>query len=139
MTVVVNSRDDFTLVNFWRVSYGGEPARLGGQARQALMAGAQHGPAVGSPGQDHAPRPWPPAPGPGFGGGPARGPLLGFVSAPGPAWDGPARTPHVPRTSTPVMSRVMMASFLGMRRWLNGAAVGLEQGIRLFLAQFPRS
>ena len=69
MTVVVNSRDDFTLANFWRVSYGGEPARLGGQARQALMAGAQDRPAVGSPSQDHARRPWPPAPGPSFAGG----------------------------------------------------------------------
>lgn len=69
MTVVVNSRDDFTLANFWRVSYGGEPARLGGQARQALMAGAQDRPAAGSPSQDHARRPWPPAPGPSFAGG----------------------------------------------------------------------
>jgi histidine ammonia-lyase len=69
MTVVVNSRDDFTLANFRRVSYGGEPARLGGQARQALMAGAQDRPAAGSPSQDHARLPWPPAPGPSFGGG----------------------------------------------------------------------
>jgi histidine ammonia-lyase len=69
MTVVVNSRDDFTLANFRRVSYGGEPARLGGQARQALTEGAQDRPAVCSPSQDPAHRPWPPAPGPSFAGG----------------------------------------------------------------------
>ena len=69
MTVMVNSRDDFTLANFRRVSYGGEPARLGGQARRALMAGALDGPAVGSPSQDHAARAWPLAPGPSLGGG----------------------------------------------------------------------
>jgi histidine ammonia-lyase len=39
MTVVVNTRDDFTLANFRRVSYGGEPARLGGQARRAMTLG----------------------------------------------------------------------------------------------------
>src|SRR5215470_16822861 len=69
MTVVVNSRDDFTLANFRRVSYGGESARLGGQARRALMAGAQDRPAVDAPGRDHAARAWPLAPGPSLGGG----------------------------------------------------------------------
>jgi len=68
MTVVVNSRDDFTLANFRRVSYGGEPARLGGQARRALMAGAQDRPAVDAPSHDHAARAWPLAPGPSLGG-----------------------------------------------------------------------
>ena len=38
MTVVVNTRDDFTLANFRRVSYDGEPVRLGDGARQALAA-----------------------------------------------------------------------------------------------------
>ena len=69
MTVVVNTRDDFTLANFRRVSYGGEPARLGEQARRALMAGAQDRPAVDAPGQDHAARAWPLAPRPSLGGG----------------------------------------------------------------------
>ena len=69
MTVVLNSRDDFTLANFRRVSYDGEPARLGGQARRALMAGAQDRPAVDAPGQDHAARAWPLAPRPSLGGG----------------------------------------------------------------------
>lgn len=68
MTVVVNSRDDFTLANFRRVSYGGEPARLGGQARRALMAGAQDRPAEDAPSQDHAARAWPLAPRLSFGG-----------------------------------------------------------------------
>ena len=40
MTVVVNTRDDFTLANFRRVSYDGEPVRLGDGARQALAAAA---------------------------------------------------------------------------------------------------
>jgi histidine ammonia-lyase len=39
MTVVVNTRDDFTLANFRRVSYDGEPVRLGDHARRALAAG----------------------------------------------------------------------------------------------------
>ena len=38
MTVVVNTRDDFTLANFRRVSYDGEPVRLGDHARRALDA-----------------------------------------------------------------------------------------------------
>jgi histidine ammonia-lyase len=51
MTVVVNTRDDFTLANFRRVSYGGESARLGGQARRALTAGVRQRAAVGPRGQ----------------------------------------------------------------------------------------
>jgi len=69
MTVVVNTRDDFTLANFRRVSYGGEPVRVGAQARRAMTAGARHGPAAGSPGGETARRARWPAPGPGFGGG----------------------------------------------------------------------
>ena len=38
MTVVLDTRDDFTLVNFRRVCYGGEDVRLGEQARRALAA-----------------------------------------------------------------------------------------------------
>ena len=38
MTVVVNTRDDFTLATFRRVSHGGEPVRLGDRARRALAA-----------------------------------------------------------------------------------------------------
>jgi histidine ammonia-lyase len=38
MTVVLDSRDDFTLANFRRVCYGGEAVRLGEQARRALTA-----------------------------------------------------------------------------------------------------
>src|SRR5262249_22317299 len=34
----VNTRDDFTLANFRRVSYDGEPVRLGDHARRALAA-----------------------------------------------------------------------------------------------------
>ena len=69
MTVIVNTRDDFTLANFRRVSYGGEPVRVGAQARRAMTAGAGHGPATGSPGGENArPARWP-APGAGFGGG----------------------------------------------------------------------
>ena len=41
MAVVVNTRDDFTLANFRRVCYGGEPVRLGVQARRAMAAGAR--------------------------------------------------------------------------------------------------
>jgi histidine ammonia-lyase len=66
MTIVVNTRDDFTLVNFSRVSYGGEPVRIGAVARRAMTAGAGHGPTVGSPGQETAR--WA-APGADFGGG----------------------------------------------------------------------
>ena len=38
MTVVLDTRDDFTLANFRRVCYGGEAVRLGEQARRALTA-----------------------------------------------------------------------------------------------------
>jgi histidine ammonia-lyase len=38
MTVVLDTRDDFTLANFRRVCYGGEDVRLGEQARRALAA-----------------------------------------------------------------------------------------------------
>jgi histidine ammonia-lyase len=69
MTVVVNSRDDFTLANFRRVSYGGEPVRLGGQARRALMAGAQDTLAGDAPSQDHAAHAWPLVPSPSLGDG----------------------------------------------------------------------
>jgi histidine ammonia-lyase len=54
MTVVVNSRDDFTLANFSRVSYGGEPVRIGAVARRAMAASAGQGPAAGSPGKETA-------------------------------------------------------------------------------------
>ena len=40
MTVVLDTRDDFTLANFRRVCYGGEAVRLGEQARRALAAAA---------------------------------------------------------------------------------------------------
>ena len=69
MTVVVNTRDDFTLANFRRVSYGGEPARVGAQARRAMTAGAAHGPATGSPGGEAGNLARWPAPGAGFGDG----------------------------------------------------------------------
>jgi histidine ammonia-lyase len=69
MTVVVNTRDDFTLANFRRVSYGGEPVRVGAQARRAMTAGAGQGPATGSPGQETPRRARWPVPGPSFGGG----------------------------------------------------------------------
>ena len=38
MTVVLDTRDDFTLANFRRVCYGGEAVQLGEQARRALTA-----------------------------------------------------------------------------------------------------
>lgn len=38
MTVVLDTRDDFTLVNFRRVCYGGEAVRLGERARHVLAA-----------------------------------------------------------------------------------------------------
>jgi histidine ammonia-lyase len=52
MTVVVNTRDDFTLANFRRVCYGDEPARLGDQARRAMTPGARQEPAAGAPGPE---------------------------------------------------------------------------------------
>jgi len=69
MTVVVNTRDDFTLANFRRVSYGGEPVRVGAQALRAMTAVAGPGPTTGSPGPETARRARWPAPGAGFGGG----------------------------------------------------------------------
>jgi histidine ammonia-lyase len=61
VAVVVNTREDFTLANFRRVCYGGEPVRLGDQGRRAMAAGARrravgagHSAAVGSPGQQAA-------------------------------------------------------------------------------------
>ncbi len=69
MTVVVNTRDDFTLANFLRVSYGGEPVRVGAGARRAMTAGAGHGPAVGSPGRETARQARWTAPGADLGGG----------------------------------------------------------------------
>jgi histidine ammonia-lyase len=69
MTVVVNTREDFTLANFRRASYGGEPVRVGAQARPAMAARAAQGPAAGPPGQEPAHRAWPAAAGAGFGGG----------------------------------------------------------------------
>jgi len=68
MTVVVDTRIDFTLANFRRVSYGGEPVRVGARARRAMTAGAAQGPATGPPGQAPARRAWPTGPGAGFGG-----------------------------------------------------------------------
>jgi histidine ammonia-lyase len=54
MTVVVNTRDDFTLANFRRVCYGGEPARLGDEARRLMTLGARQTPAAGPPGPQTA-------------------------------------------------------------------------------------
>jgi histidine ammonia-lyase len=65
--VVVNGRDDFTLANFRRVSYGGEPVRIGAQARRVMAAGAR--PAVGPPGRETARQAPRAAAGAGFGGG----------------------------------------------------------------------
>jgi histidine ammonia-lyase len=69
MTVVVNTRDDFTLANFLRVSYRGESVRVGAEARRAMTAGAGPGPTAGPPGQETARRARRAAPGAGFGGG----------------------------------------------------------------------
>ena len=69
MTVLVNTRNDFTLANFRRVSYAGEPVRVGAQARRVMTAGAGHGPAAGPPGGEAAGRAPRAAPGAGFGGG----------------------------------------------------------------------
>jgi histidine ammonia-lyase len=54
MTVVVNTRDDFTLANFRRVSYGGESARLGDKALRVMTLGATQTPATGAPEQQAA-------------------------------------------------------------------------------------
>jgi histidine ammonia-lyase len=69
MTVVVNTRDDFTLANFSRVSYGGEPVRIGAGARRAMTAGAGPGPTVGSPGSETVRQARWATPGADFGGG----------------------------------------------------------------------
>jgi histidine ammonia-lyase len=69
MTVTVNTRDDFSLANFQRVSYGEERVRIGAGARRAMTAGAGHGPAVGPPGREAARQARRAAPGAGFGGG----------------------------------------------------------------------
>jgi histidine ammonia-lyase len=69
MTVVVNTRDDFTLANFSRVSYGGEPVRIGAGARRAMTAGAGPGPTVGSPGRETVRQARWATPGADFGGG----------------------------------------------------------------------
>ena len=69
MTVTVNTRDDFSLANFQRVSYGEERVRIGAGARRAMTAGAGPGPAVGPPGREAARQARRAAPGAGFGGG----------------------------------------------------------------------
>jgi len=69
MTVVVNTGDDFTLANFLRVSYGGEPVRIGAVARRSMTAGAGHEPTVDSPGRETIRRARWAAPGADFGGG----------------------------------------------------------------------
>jgi histidine ammonia-lyase len=69
MTVVVNTRDDFTLANFSRVSYGGEPVRIGAGARRAMTASAGPGPTVGSPGRETVRQARWATPGADFGGG----------------------------------------------------------------------
>ena len=69
MTVVVNTRDDFTLANFRRVCYGAEPVRLGAQARRAMTAGAGQRPTAGPRGREAARQARHAAPGAGFGGG----------------------------------------------------------------------
>jgi histidine ammonia-lyase len=69
MTVVVDTRDDFTLANFLRVSRGGEPVQVGARARRAMTAGTGPGPAVGPPGQETARQGRWPAPSASFGGG----------------------------------------------------------------------
>ena len=69
MTVVVNTRDDFTLTNFSRVSYGGEPVRIGAVARRAMTASAGPGPTVGSPGRETVRQARWATPGADFGGG----------------------------------------------------------------------
>jgi histidine ammonia-lyase len=48
MTVVVNTRDDFTLANFRRVCYGDESARLGDKALRVMTLGTTHKPATGA-------------------------------------------------------------------------------------------
>ena len=50
MTVVLDTRDDFTLANFRRVCYGGEAVQLGEQARRALAAAGRGGTPPGEAG-----------------------------------------------------------------------------------------
>jgi histidine ammonia-lyase len=50
MTVVLDTRDDFTLANFRRVCYGGEAVQLGAQARRALAAAGRGRTAPGEAG-----------------------------------------------------------------------------------------
>jgi histidine ammonia-lyase len=50
MTIVLDTRDDFTLANFRRVCYGGEDVRLGEQARRALAAAGRGRTAPGEAG-----------------------------------------------------------------------------------------
>ena len=50
MTVVLDTRDDFTLANFRRVCYGGEAVQLGEQARRALAAAGRGPTAPGEAG-----------------------------------------------------------------------------------------
>jgi histidine ammonia-lyase len=69
MTVVVNTRDDVTLANFRRVSYGGEPVRLGDQARRAMALGVRREPVAGAGDRETAREARWAAPGAGFGGG----------------------------------------------------------------------
>ena len=69
MTVTVNTRDDFSLANFQRVSYGEERVRIGAGARRAMTAGAGPGPAAGPPGREAVRQPRRAVPGAGFGGG----------------------------------------------------------------------
>jgi histidine ammonia-lyase len=69
MTIVVNTRDDFTLANFSRVSYGGEPVRIGAVARRAMTASAGQGPAGGPPGGEAVSQARRDVPGADFGGG----------------------------------------------------------------------
>jgi histidine ammonia-lyase len=69
MTVTLSTRDDFSLANFQRVSYGEERVRIGAGARRAMTAGAGPGPAAGPPGREAARQARRAAPGAGFGGG----------------------------------------------------------------------
>jgi histidine ammonia-lyase len=58
MTVVVSTRDDFTLANFRRVCHGGEPVELGGQARRAMAEGARTRAATRWPARREPSRAW---------------------------------------------------------------------------------
>jgi histidine ammonia-lyase len=69
VTVVVNTRDDFTLGNFRRVSYGGEPVRIGAQALATMAAGSWQPPAASEDGRENRSQPRPPVPAADFGAG----------------------------------------------------------------------